>query len=90
MYLIYFAQVNDTASIMALQTMSFALMAAASFNRVPNIWGGVFGQELTVWKNDAELDIEEVGFIAFVLLDFSCFMYLYRLNLNQRTKMELI
>lgn len=49
-------QVHDDATIMALQTMSFALMTAASFGRVPNVWGGVFGQELTVWKSGAVLD----------------------------------
>lgn len=50
---------NDVATIMALQTMSFALMAAASFGWVPNMWGGVFGQELTVWRAGAPLETDE-------------------------------
>lgn len=49
-------EVDDNASIMALQALSFALMSAASFGRVPNVWGGVFGQELTVWKNSTVVE----------------------------------
>lgn len=30
-------------------------MAAASFGRVPNVWGGIFGQELTLWRNSMDL-----------------------------------
>jgi G3E family GTPase len=52
-------EVHDDASVMALQSMSFALLAAASFGRVPNIWGGIFGQEFTL-RQQSNLELTDV------------------------------
>ena len=46
---------GDTATIIALQTMSFALKGAACANILPIKWGGVFGQEF-----EATLDLSSM------------------------------
>lgn len=45
-------EIRDDAAVMALQTMAYALCAAAAYGRVPFIWGGLFGQEFTGYSQE--------------------------------------
>jgi G3E family GTPase len=50
-------ETGDVASVLALQGMAHALAAAARYGRVPNVWGGIFGQEFVGYNGASEGDV---------------------------------